>query len=118
MHWRHGRTITRMVTTLMDRPLITARGAARSGTVTTGYPLASCELGGGRLSTVIANEYRRNLEAGCLIGSRRLSLLHGRLCLGEDSCPRGEGSSYLRFATTRIIARSEEGEVLMDEFGA
>jgi hypothetical protein len=32
----------------MDRTLITDRGAARSGTVTIGYPLASCELGGGR----------------------------------------------------------------------
>jgi uncharacterized membrane protein YgcG len=38
----------RMVTTLTTRTLITDPGAARSGMVTTGYPLASYELGGGR----------------------------------------------------------------------
>ena len=44
---RHGRIITRMVTTDTDQIPITDLPAVACGTVTPGYPLASYELGGG-----------------------------------------------------------------------
>jgi hypothetical protein len=57
---RHGRIIIRLGTTDMDTgtdhiPITHRLHAATSGTVTPGYPLASCELG----------VVRRNLQRQC-----------------------------------------------------